>query len=93
MGRYAHLRYCEERSDLAIHASTHSWIATACGLAMTGSWLNTACGLALTAWCGHYRASLADTADFMGLHTELPHGLLQAQVYANFGIALLEYIV
>jgi len=39
--------HCEERSDVAIHAGTKAWIATAFGLAMTRK-----CGLAMTKGCG-----------------------------------------
>ena len=41
----------------------------------------------------HGQRCSADAAYFMGLHTELPHRLLQAQVYAYFGIAFLQHIV
>ena len=54
------IRHCEERSDAAVHAamrhyrqSMKSWIATACGLAMTT--LCRGCGLAMTRLCHSQR--------------------------------------
>ena len=63
--------HCEERSDVAIHAGTKPWIATAWrprddgvgGLAMTGL----GNGLAMTQWLG-----LATTARCCGLAEVMP---------------------